>query len=305
MNDGLHIIVSKEVVMPPEGDIVLDIKFDAQGSPARVFSIAGDLIQALEEFDGAIIDSIDSKITTSFILEDVNKSSLRVVLKNIIKNIDDDALKSLDIKRQIGKFLLKGKYIALEWLDTAPEQSETPRLEDLTGKLRRLAEETDARHLPDYPPPNPKRLAQSLESIQRAKARFIPGEVLVITLGQDDYRVNTEQVWSPIGFIADSKEHELSNELDLVLTIHTVPFIGKSKWRFKHGKRSFSAAIVDEVWLDEFHSGKHALRPNDALRVRARFEYTYDEKGALTDEVVSVIKVYGIIHSLPPQQSML
>lgn len=291
--------------MPPEGDIVLNIKFDPADSPARVFSIAGDLIQGLEDFDGAIINSINSKIKTSFILEDVEKSSLRVVLHNVLKNIDDDALKSLDIKKQIGTYLLKGKYIALQWLDSAPDQSAPPRLEDLTENLRRLAEESDARHLPDYPPPNPTRIAQSLENIQRVKARFKPGEELTITLGPDDYRVNTGRVWSPLEAVSDSPEQELSNEVDLVLTIHTVPFIGKSKWRFKHGKRSFTAAIIDETWLSEFHAGKHALKPNDALRVRAKFEYTYDERGALTDEEVSVIKVYGVIHSPPPQQPML
>jgi len=305
MSGGIQFIVSEEEIVPPNGDIVLNIKFDPTDSPARAFSLASDFIRAFEDFDRAIISAVDSGIVTSFILEDVEKSSLRVVLRNMLNALEDDGLKTLDWKPFVGKYLVRAKYVALQWLDQDPSEDEPPKLEDLTEKMDALAKETDVRHLPDYPPINPARLAQPLEAIQRAKARFKPSEELTVTLDETEYRVATEQTWSPAALVEENVAQELSNEIDLVLTIRKPDFIGKSKWSFKHGKRSFSAAISDEKWMEEFHSGEYALKPNDALRVRARFEYKYDETGSLEDESVEIIKVFGVIHAPPAQEDML
>src|SRR5690606_20875242 len=136
-----------------------DFREDA-GSAARVFDIASNLIKAFEDLDRVLITTVDSKISTALILEDVEKSSLKIYLRNLLKASDDQALKELDWKPQVGKYLVRAKYIALEWLDRSISESEPAQIEDLTDRIRELAVETDVRHLPDYPPINPSRLAQ-------------------------------------------------------------------------------------------------------------------------------------------------
>ena len=51
------------------------------------------------------------------VLEDVEASSLRVFLKNTLSRVDDEALKTLDWKPVVGRYLVKAKYLALEFLD--------------------------------------------------------------------------------------------------------------------------------------------------------------------------------------------
>ena len=80
----------------------------------RVFDAASALIDALDSFDKAVVVSIGGKIEPTMVLEDVQSGSLKVVLKNVLLGIDDEALKSGDWKRLVGTFLLKAKYSALE-----------------------------------------------------------------------------------------------------------------------------------------------------------------------------------------------
>lgn len=298
MADGIRITLGEGAV-PHDSDIELKIDFrEDGGSASRVFEIAANIIRSFEEIDRVLIDTVASSISTTLILEDVEKSSLKVFLKNVLKNVDDDALRTLDWKKLVGAYLVKGKYIILEWLDQEPD---AVPIEDLTERIRKLAAETDVRHLPDYAPISPVRLAQPLDNFQRIKRDFRQGEGLTITLGKEEYSVDLKSDWLPSEHTsAVLGAQDLKNDVDMVVTIRKPDLLGKSKWQFRHGKTSLSAPISDEAWLLEFHAGKHPMTPGDALRVRARYEYSYDAQGLLIDQKVTVIKVYGKINSPHP-----
>lgn len=301
MSNGVQIYIGGGG-MAVKGDIEIKINFrDGEGSPARVFDIAAGIIRSFEALDRALIESVDSRISTDLILEDVEKSSLRVFLKNALKSTDDDALKSLDWKKLVGSYLVKAKYIAIEWLDKEPKSA---RIEDLTEKLRALASETNVRQLPDYAPISPTKLAQSLDEFQRVKKKFVDRETLIITLGQDEYTVDVKNDWLPSEYVVEAtRAQDLSNDLEMVVTIKKPDMLGKSKWQFKHGKINLNAAITDDEWLEEFHDGKHPVVPGDALRVRARYDSEYDDKGELIKQEITIIKVYGKV-SVPLQKDI-
>ncbi|MFK0331379.1 hypothetical protein ACIQUB_09670 [Rhizobium sp. NPDC090275] len=301
MSNGIHFLVGDGFV-EPDSDIEIKIDFIEDGSSARVFEIAAELIRAFEDLDSVLITSVDSSMATSLVLEDVQKSSLKIFLRNVLKQADDDALKTLDWKPLVGQYLVKAKYVALKWLDKDVADGQPAGIEDLTEHIRELASKTDVRHLPDYPSLNPSRLAQSLDEVQRTKAKFKEGEALTITLDSTDYKVNLERTWLPSEHLQDvDADRELSNIVDMVLVIRKPDLLGKSQWQFKHGKRAFSAPISDKEWLDEFHKGNHPLSPHDALRVRVKHTAKYDEKGNLSEQTEEIVKVLEVIkHQDPP-----
>lgn len=301
MAKGMRVTIGGDI-MPPESDIQFTIDFhEGHGSAARVFDIASGIVRAFEDLDRVLTSTVDSHISTDLIIEDVEKSSLKVWLRNVLQSSDDQAIKELNWKKLVGKYLLDAKYIALEWLDQSIAADGTVPIEDLTEKIRTLAERTDVRHLPDYPPLNRARLAQPLDAIQRTKAKFEEGERLTITLGSSEYTVDLKSRWLPSEHLPEAQsEQELSNDIDMVLVIRKPDFLGNSQWQFRHGKASLSAPIHDEEWVDEFRRGVHPIKPGDALRVRVRFEYSYNMNGDLEDQKVSIIKVYSIIQSAPP-----
>ncbi|RVH05056.1 hypothetical protein CN217_26505 [Sinorhizobium meliloti] len=286
----------------PESDIELKIDFvEDEGSPARVFEIAAQIIRAFEDLDRALISSVDSTISTTMVLEDVEKSSLKVFLRNVLKQLDDQALKDLDWKPLVGQYLVKSKRVAIEWLDRKIDDDQPAGIEDLTERLQKLAAETDVRHIPDYPKLNPARIAQPLDELQRAKSKFLPDEGLVITLGKEDYRVDLSSTWMPSEHMSEVKGDKiLSNTTDMVLVIKKPDLLGKSKWQFRHGKKNLSVPITDEQWLKEFHEGAHPLSPGDALSVRMRHVAVYSEKGDLKESSETIVKVMAVIKNAGP-----
>jgi hypothetical protein len=287
---------------PPEveADLELKIDYNEDGSAARAFEIAAALIRALEDVDSVFAKSIDSSIQTALIVEDLQKSSIKIFLRNLLKAADDDALKTLDWKPLVGQYLVKAKYAALRWLDQDVSSSNVPRITDLTDEIAQLARDSDVRHLPDYPLPNPARLIQSLESLQAIKRRFQPGEGLTITLGKEDYKVKLGTDWSPAELVKDaSGPKELVNEQELFLLIHKIDMLGGTQWSFKFGKASIRATIEDADWKEEYTSRRVTLLPGDALHVILRVEQSYSPRGELIDTKHSIKKVLGVIPKEP------
>lgn len=303
MTNGINITLGDDI-MPPASPIEIKIDYlESNGSASRVFDIASELIRAFEDLDRVLITSIDSKISTQMILEDLEKSSVRIILSNLLKKINDDALKDLDWKKQVGVYLVKAKYAAIEFLDK--DLKENPKIEDLTDTVRGLAQETDVRHMPDYPKINPYRIAQSMDRIQKVKEKFKEGEGLTITLGEEEYSVNLKSTWLPSEHMEEVEtEAELSNEINMILIIRKPDLLGHTKWQFRHGKKAFSAPIEDEVWIKEFHNGQHPITPGQALRVIVRYDYQYDKKGDLTESKETIIKVIGLVELEDPPKDL-
>lgn len=290
---------------PPmvDADVVLKIDYDENSSAAHAFEMAAKLIHALEDLDRVLSQSISRELSTALIVEDLEKSSLKIFLKNVVEGLPDEALKDGDLKKFVGHYLLKGKYAAIRWLDQ-PED-EPKRLNDLTDEIARLAAETELRHLPDYPPPNPTRLSQPLDRFQEAKKMFGEKEGLTITLGDEDYVVHVDRNWMASDVVVEEDgEKELTSEQDQFLIIAKPDFIGSAKWSFRHGKRPVSYSIDDVSWLEDFRRGQYPIKPGDALRVRIRVTHKYDSKGDLVESSESIIRVFSVIEDTGPEDSL-
>jgi hypothetical protein len=268
-----------------------------RGNPKRVFDTASALIDAFESFDKAVIASIGGKIEPTMVLDDVQSGSMKVRLRNLLLSTDDEALKSGDLKRIVGAFLIGAKYKALEFLKD--EDGATQGLETLKGELVALAAETDVRYLPDYAPVHEGRLIASLDKIQKAKAELEVGDRLIVNLDATDYEVDLGSTWLPSEALEKepSEPIEKENTLDMVLTVRKPDLIKDTMWQFSHGKSNLSASIKDEQWLAEFRARRIPILPGDALSCTVKCIFSYDEKGELIDQRIEIIKVKGVIQA--------
>lgn len=289
---GIVVSITDDYVQP-DSDIVLTIDFrEGDGSAARPFAMAADLIRALENIDDALVKSVDSHIETALVVEDLQKSSIKVFLRNVLKHVDDDALKTLDWRPLVGQFLVKGKYAVIRWLD-----DKSPKMTDLTEELGKLAgEAAEINHLPLPAPPNPARLVQGMDEWQRAKAQFKDGEGLTITLGRTEYRVDTSERWLPSERVDDiAGERELISDQETILMVRKPDMLGKTAWQFRIGKKQLSLRIEDDEWLQDYWTRKVVLMPGDAMQVVLRTVSRFSESGELLETNQSIRRVVQII----------
>ncbi|MEE9427955.1 MAG: hypothetical protein V3V25_07385 [Paracoccaceae bacterium] len=279
---------------PPKADFALVIDFKkGEDSPSRVFSAATDFIHAFEALDRTLVKSIDSSIEPVMMLEDVEVGSLKVWLTNALRSTDDQALKDIDWRPAVGKYLVRAKYMVLRWID----EDQAPRsLPDLRQNLGQLAKETEVRRLPDYSPPDPAALIDVARQIQGGKDRLGKEDRVFLEDGENRFEIDLTTRVDPEELAAlATKETIKMPPAEMILAVKKPDYLGHSKWDLRHGRRAISASIADEAFLSKFQGRKMDVRPGDALRCMVSVEMRYGFDNELISEVYFVTEVKEIL----------
>jgi len=129
------------------------IKIDFQkGSenPERVFKSMADLIQSCRNIDNALAKSVCADIEPILLLQEIETGSVKTKLASMLRAIDDSALKELNWRKLVGSFLVKGKYLLIEYLEGKETISDFNQIEEIQKELIELAKETNVLHIPSY-----------------------------------------------------------------------------------------------------------------------------------------------------------
>lgn len=282
---------------PPKADFAFEIDFQRGVGPAsRVFSATADFIRACEALDAELVQSIDSSIETVLVLEDIQEGSIKTWLRSLLTVVEDDALKTLDWRPLVGRYLVKAKYAVLKWTDDDSEPRSLPMLRE---EIRRIAAETDVRHLPDYSPPSPKALINAVRDFQGVKDRLVEGDkarFLSDLPGVPDWEFNLS-VRIPIENIEDlavARTIEVPSS-EMILPVKKPDYLGESKWQLRHGQRNIEAKLEDASWLRRFQNREVDVRPGDALRCNMKIEYLYGHDNELLTERYTVLEVLEVL----------
>lgn len=299
MTNGTTHLSSKRPGPPSGADFALYIEFEKGApNPQRVFQAADAMIRALQRVDKALCAAIDTTIEPIMVLEEIEAGSLKIWLKDILTVTDDEALKTLDWKPAIGKYLVRAKYAYIQWANKKEDGS----LIDLARHLRGIAAETDVKHFPDYAPPSIRELANTVEEIDAAKGFLSKNDKMtyIAADGADseasfDLTVN----WSPEELIEMAiKEWAKFENMPMTLIIKRPDYLGTSMWDFRHGKQAISAKIADQIWLGRFHGRQIDVRPGDALKCLATLERGYGHDNELVKETITITRVEDVLPNM-------
>ena len=229
----------------PVADFAFYIDFKKRWGGRRssvegVFRATLEFIKACERLDRELVTSIDASIEVVMVLEDIEASSLKTFFHNSIRAVDDQALKDIDWKPLVGKYLVKSKYMILKWMDN----EETPRsLLDLGREIQKIAAETDVRHIPDYTPVGPSALIDAVRDFEGVKVHLVVGDKasLIMPDGEEiDFNLSARLDLDNIEDLA-IKETQVHSVPSMVLIVRKPDYLGSSMWDLRHGKSSISA----------------------------------------------------------------
>jgi hypothetical protein len=280
---------------PPSGAafaLVIDFQKNSP-NPQRVFQAAQAMIGAMQSLDRTLCAAVDSKIEPIMMLEDIEAGSIKAWLGNQLSRIEDEGLKTLDWKPLVGKYLVRAKYAVIRWSNNPVEGAD---IIGLSRELKKIAAETDIRHVPDYAPPSIRDLSSGIQQIDSAKSFLSSSDKMCLTSedeGQVDFDLEVKWDEKQLSDLT-IRETTKFEKLPLTLIVKKPDYLGKSKWDFRFGKKSISAKIEDCEWLTKFQNRVVDVRPGDALKCLATLEYRYGYDNELIDEEYTVTIVESV-----------
>ena len=275
--------------------IIIDFDKEAK-RPSRIFQSMADLINAFEALDHALVKSIDNKIETLLVLEDVEKGSLKTIVRNVLKGIPDSAIEDLDLKKVIGHYLVKVKYIILRSTENKISLTDGKVVEDIEYELIKEAKDTGVDRLPYYVPVTKKLITSSLIEITESLNNLDKKDSVIFDSSAGratfnlDINLNIEELEELI------TTENLVSTTKMILKVKKPDYLGDSQWNFKHGEHPINAKIEDSKWLKDFQEGNIELRPQDSLTCMVEVAVKYDENSEVistTHIIKKVIKVHN------------
>lgn len=131
--------------MPPNLAPDFCVKIDFQKNtphPERIFTTMSSLINSFQYFDENLARSLQVDVHPVLMLEDIKEGSLKTWLSSALKRVPDNSIENLDWKQAIGHYLVKAKYIMINWLDGKTTISDRQQIIDVQHEVLDAAKET-------------------------------------------------------------------------------------------------------------------------------------------------------------------
>lgn len=279
-----------------EGEIALVIKYKPGESHALdVLQGAMALVESLDRLDHVLLSSVNTSLEPVSVLNDIEKSSLKLLLARALRSLPDEHLHNPDWKKWLGALLIKGKHVLLQRIDAdAPE---------IMQGIELLAD--DYRHAPGlvgYEPPRITDVQDALDGVAKARARFPRQRVLIQTELGDIELPETLPPPSPVPLDPDKCTFVVNRGREF-FKIKQPDMLGQSQWSVLRNGRAVRVDILHKSWLDSYQSRAASILPGDSLECVFEETITYDDRQNEIDRRLAIIEVLSVIS--PPQQGLL
>jgi hypothetical protein len=288
-----------------KADFGLEIQFvSGTADPGRVFRTMSQLIGAFELLDRQLIRSIDLTIEPILLLEDVESGSLKTWLGNHLMSIDDSALKDGDWKKVIGHYLVRAKYVIIDWTQQKAQISSQGDIVGLESQLLEIARETNVLHIPAYEPVQRRGLLNGIQEVGRALAHLERGDSASLITHEGRIAFNMEFSISADSIDDLTVAESISHAEPMILKVKKPDFLGESKWEFVHDT-VIEAKILDIVWLKRFQEGAELILPGDSIRAEVFVQVNYGYQREVVSKRYEIVRVLEVMRRIPPEQHRL
>ena len=290
--------------MTVEADLFgIEIRFRPHSeTPSRVFRAMSGLIESFEHADRLLARSITSRIQPILTLEDVEAGSILTWLKNRLDSVDDEALKSGDVKKLIGAYLVLGKKILIDYCNKRTTIGSRAEVDELQAALLRAASDTDVLRIPTYRPPPPFEIVGAVRMIAESTEPLQEGDTVQYRSMAGNSELNLSFHVAPDDLEGFLVKEELTSSAPMILKIKKPDFLGESMWEFQFAGRMLPARISDTTWLSEFRNGTVSILPGDALRAVVSTTIKYGFDADVVGSQYEIVKVLEVIPGERPLQ---
>lgn len=266
-------------------------------NPSRLFKSFAEMIDGINSLDYIIAESVNTKVKSKIVLDDIEKGSLIGRFWNELVVTEDGQIDNSPDDEKIEEYIEESRAESFKFL--AEKKHTVDDLENLKVKISEIAESKDLTDSFNYAEPDTLKLAEAINKINDSTDKLSETESFelkspnreVKEIKSGTTKIDVEEVENAL------TDNEIINESEVFYLIKKPDFLGDSAWSFKHGNKSVSVKILHQEWLDNFHSGQIPVVPGDSLHVKINQTSKYNRNGYLISEKTEIIEVIDVIHN--------
>jgi hypothetical protein len=279
-----------------EGEVSLVIDYQPGKSVAvDVLQGAMRLIEAMDRLDGVLLSSVDTSLEPVSVLNDVQHSSLKMILARALRGLPDEHIGNLEWKKWVGGLLVKGKHKLLQHLD-----ADAPEIRQLLIEM-----EPDYNAMPQgligYIPPVVADVQAALDGVAKARAT-LPGQQVTIQTELGDIAL-PETTVAVEALDQNEVQTTVTNTGTEFFKVKSLDLLGRSQWTVLRNQRPVKVDMLHQRWLDDYHQRKIAILSGDSIECHFEETITYDANHNEIDRKLAIVEVIRII--APPAQHNL
>ncbi len=277
----------------------IEIRVDFEkgvGDPTRIFKTMAGLIEAAQSLDSHLAVSVGAEVKTALVLQDVEVSSLKAILRTVFSSLPEDAIRDGEVKKVVGHYLLLAKHRVLDWCGDRDQIDSREDIKQLQHELHELAEATNIQAIPAYALVDIPTLLADISQIRDALSHLAANDDASLRSDAGQSQFNRRLEVSPEIVRELVTRETIPTQGERIVKVKKPDYLGNSMWEFRHGGRTIEAKMADAAWLARFQSGAEPLNPGDSLRVEMREEVSY---GYDSDVVHVEYTVLSVIDRLP------
>jgi hypothetical protein len=275
-----------------DSDLVIEVGAIAGARKAPDLSRAQRIEDAVEASYRALAGSIQIKLETVAVLEEVAKRSLSLWLRVQTQRGTEEGDGA---NASLLKFLARGTLAMIAWMDGSP----TLQLADLQQAIRVLAWGTSITTTAHPVLPSSSELVEAIAAWQKAKGALGAGDSVRIITNNGSAELD------PSKRIADPRTLLLARKLvnhsaDMIFVVEMPDYQASRQWPLKHGETRTIAYCEPGTLLDKFYRRELDIRPGDALRCKVDFETSYGPDHEVLTERYRIVEILEVLPAPRP-----
>jgi hypothetical protein len=268
-------------------------------SPVVLFDSFSKMFTSIININTELIKKVDPLIDVQYLLLDIRHGSIfsDIIKKIIIPEKEDNVIVFPEAKGNILDYSNLSQDGIIDSLTEAEGQIiKNDKMDEIQEKIIGYSSTTGVDTNLNFRPPNKIIIANAIDLLSESTAMLAIGDKYYFQ-GKKG-RKEIRKIYTDIDYNELKREMAkkiIETPIHLILKIKIADFLGKSRWKFKlDNNMAIEAKILDEEWLEKFHSKIEIIGPGDSIEISGIATDTYDDFGNRIDSQYTILKVIKV-----------
>ncbi|MFN4316382.1 MAG: hypothetical protein ACK4E0_19010 [Chitinophagaceae bacterium] len=278
-------------------DFELDLTFSGQKNPVEAFGQIGKMYEKLLSIDQQILYNILPSAKLEYELIDLEYSSIKSKVNQILKSIPDDVLKdTITPGKLFGHLLVYIKKRLIKATETNEVQSAESLqkvTDDINKEIKKLPSTTIiVLEINNYI------VLNAVNELGIEGRKLKKEEYFEYKSKAGNAKIGNSSSVNMAKLLYELGGQTLEQQRIETLKVKTLDLLSdKASWKLIRQGKQIEVKILHKEWLDDYHNRKIIIQPNDYLKVDLKITYTTN---ANTLKPIVSYEALKILEVIPP-----